>query len=124
VPGNVTGTASVEGVGSDGSFGPPASAKLGTSGVPGKVTGIKTVPGKNGVVVRWKPVKGAVKYLLHVIIAPPAPGIYFAVSTKPRLFPSRALHAIRHGSDATIKVRAVSAAGYLGPAGVFKYSPS
>lgn len=123
VPGNVSGTASIAGVGPDGGLGPASIGKIGLSGVPGKVTGIKTVPGKNGVVVRWKPVKGAVKYLLRVLIAPPAPGIYFAVSTKPRLFPSRALHAIRHGSDATIEVRAVSAAGYVGPPGVFKYSP-
>ena len=124
VPGNVTGTASVEGLGPDGTFGPAASATLGTSGVPGRVTGLKTVAGKNGVVIRWKAVKGAVKYLLHVTVTGPGAGIYFAVSTKPRLFPSRALRAIRHGGAATIVVRAVSADGFIGPRGVFKYSPS
>ncbi len=124
VPGNVTGTASVEGLGPDGSFGPAAGATLGTSGVPGRVTGIKTAAGKNGVVIRWKPVKGAVRYLLHVTVTGPGAGIYFAASPKPRLFPSRALRAIRHGGAATIVVRAVSADGFIGPRGVFKYSPS
>jgi hypothetical protein len=123
VRGNVGAQATVVGIGPDGALGSAATGKLGAVGVPAIVTGIKTAAGKNGVIVRWKAVKRAVEYLVHVVVSGTDEGIYYATSTKPRLFPSRALRAIRHGASATISVRAVSAGGFVGPRGVLRYAP-
>jgi hypothetical protein len=105
-------------VGGDGRTGPATRASLASAPRPGRVTGIIATPSSAGVIVHWRRVRGAVRYLVTIT----AGGVsYVELSGLTHLRPSLDLAALKRGVTAVIAVKAMSRDGKLGPPGVGVY---
>jgi hypothetical protein len=113
----------VQAIGRDGNVGPARTARLAPAAAPGPVRGISATRTHAGVLIRWRPVLGAVRYLASIVISGPGGPAYVEVSALPRLRPSIDLARLRRGRTATITVRAMNAEATLGPPGRAAYPP-
>jgi hypothetical protein len=108
----LTGRVRVAGLGPDGNPGSYALARITARRVPARARSIAVRHSRRGVVVHWKPVHGAVRYLVRVAVA----GHTLVVFTRgSSLRPSRAL--LRGGR---VEIRALNSAGQLGAPAVVR----
>jgi hypothetical protein len=114
---------SIQAIGPFGDAGRVRTVELAPAPGPGRVHGIGATRTRAGVVVRWRPVRGAVRYLVSIVVSGAGERAYVQVSALPRLRPSTELAGLRRGHVATITVRATSADAKLGPAGRALYKP-
>jgi hypothetical protein len=114
----------VQAIGSDGNTGPARSGRLAPAAPPERVRGINAVRTPAGVVVRWRSVPGAVRYLVAIVVGGSSGGpAYVEVTALPRLRPSVDLARLRRGRKATITVKAMNVEAELGPPGRGFYNP-
>jgi hypothetical protein len=113
----------VQGIAPDGNAGPPRTAQLNPTAAPARVRGITATRTRAGVLIRWRPVPGAVRYFVTILVAGPGGPAYQEASALPHLPPSVDLARLRRGATATITVKAMSADAKLGPATQTTYKP-
>jgi hypothetical protein len=113
----------VQAISPDGTSGPARTARLAPAAGPGGVQGIGAIRTRAGVLVRWRPVRGAVRYLAAIVVGGPGGSAYVEVTGVPRLRPSIDLAGLRRGKVATITVKAMNAEAVLLPPGRGSYKP-
>jgi hypothetical protein len=77
---------------------------------------------RNGVIVRWRRVAGALDYVVSIALGAGSARKYVVLTGPPRLGPSRILRALRRGQSARLQIRALAATGQLGAWGTARYS--
>lgn len=108
-------------IGPDGNPRPSRGARLAPAPPPDRVRGITATRTNAGVVVRWRPVRGAVRYLVTITVGGPTGARYVELAGLARLRPSTDLARLKPGTTVTITVRAMNADVKLGPAGSDRY---
>jgi hypothetical protein len=107
----------VQGIGPDGNAGPSRIARLNPSVAPARVRGITAARTRAGVLIRWRAVRRAVRYVVAIVVGGPGGAAYQEVAELTHLRPSVELATLGRGRTATITVKAMSADAKLGPAG-------
>ena len=104
-----------------GTPGPSRAARLAPTPPPGWVHGITATHTSSGVVVRWRPARGAVRYLVTVTVSGRNGARYVEMSSLTQLQPSIDLAKLESGTIVKITVRAMTSDAKLGPAGTGRY---
>jgi hypothetical protein len=85
------------------------------------VHGITATRTSAGVVVHWRRVRGAIRYLVTITVSGRTGARYVELAGLDHLRPSTDLARLKPGTTVTITVRAMNADVELGPAGSGRY---
>jgi hypothetical protein len=119
---STTGRITLIGVGPLGNESKRAVVALAAAPRPGRATGVRARRTRRGVLINWRPAKGAAVYIVTVeVTGRRAPMLEPDIVAKPSLFSTRTLPRLKPGTAARFTIVPLALTGQKGPATSFTY---